>query len=314
MDLNTIPYDGNEHAFSDEQRDSITFVGNRMYKHAVIRINYTTYDLRRAQDSINVRTHPYLMTLGHEDGEEGMKLHPYWYAKVLGIFHVNVRCSGSMESERMEFLWVHWFGRDPDHEGGFETRRLHRIGLTDSEDPTSYEFLNPNDVLRSVHLIPAFSPNEETQEMDDSDDDAIPQSHYYVSMYAIFESFIYRHLHILRFVDRDMFMRFLGGGIGHKATDHLQQRTPTCVHDETSDPHDDDEDIIPHNAQDHTQVEGDDVLDGDLEEVETDEEADYGYADILESEGESSEGEGEGEGEGEDEEETDANEDDDEVS
>ena len=48
-----------------------------MYKHAIIRINYMTYDLRRAQDSINVRTHPYLMTLGHEDGEEGMKLHPY---------------------------------------------------------------------------------------------------------------------------------------------------------------------------------------------------------------------------------------------
>ena len=191
---NNIPYDGNEHAFSDEQRDSITFVGNRMYKHDVIRINYMTYDLRRVQDSINVRTHPYLMTLGHEDEEEGTKCHPYWYAKVLGIFHVNVRRSGSMETEHMEFLWVHWFGRDPDHEGGFEMRRLHRIGLVDSEDPASFKFLNPSDVLRSVHLIPAFSPNKENQEAQDSDDDAIPQFHYYVSMYVILESmFTYRH-------------------------------------------------------------------------------------------------------------------------
>ena len=87
------------------------------------------------------------MTLGHEDEDEGTKLHPYWYAKVLGIFHVNVRRSGCMETDRMDFLWVHWFGRDLDHEGGFVTRRLHRIGLTDSEDFTSYGFLNPSDVL-----------------------------------------------------------------------------------------------------------------------------------------------------------------------
>lgn len=90
-----------------------------------------------------------------------------------------------------------------------------------------------------------------------------------------------------------MFMRFLGGGIGHRATDHLQQRTPTCIRDEVPDPHDED---IPHNRQDHTQAEDGDG-DGDPEEVDTDEEADYGYADDLESEGEDSEG---GDSEGED--------------
>jgi hypothetical protein len=156
-----------------------------MYKHEVLRINYTTYDLRRAQDSINMRTHPYIMTLGHEDEEDDTKWHPYWYAKVLGIFHVNVRLFGRMETERIEFLWVHWFGRDPDHKGGFDTRRLHRIGLTDSEDSSSYGFLSPSDVLRAVHLIPAFSPNLKNQEADDDDTDL---EFYYVSMYAIPES------------------------------------------------------------------------------------------------------------------------------
>jgi hypothetical protein len=86
-----------------------------------------------------------------------------------------------METEHEEVLWVHWFGRDPDHEGGFETRRLHRIGLTDCEDPTSFGFLDPNDVLRSVHLIPTFSLNEENQEGHDAD-------FYYVSMYVIHAS------------------------------------------------------------------------------------------------------------------------------
>lgn len=119
------------------------------------------------------------MTLGHEDEEEGTTWHPYWYAKVLGIFHANVRRSGYTETERVEFLWVHWFGRDPDHEGGFDTRRLHRIGLTEDSDAASRGFLNPSDVLRSVHLIPAFSLNEEV------DDDEANPSLYYVSMYVI---------------------------------------------------------------------------------------------------------------------------------
>jgi hypothetical protein len=86
------------------------------------------------------------MTLGYEN-EEGMKWHPYWYAKVLKIFHVNVRHLGCMETKCMEFLWVHWFRHDPDYEGGFETCQLYHIGLIDIEDPTSYEFLNPSDVL-----------------------------------------------------------------------------------------------------------------------------------------------------------------------
>lgn len=85
----------------------MTFSANCMYRHGVLHINYTTYNTRCDQDSINVKTHPYIMALGHED-EVDTKRHLYWYAKVLGIYHINVRVSG--QSQRMEFLWVHWFG------------------------------------------------------------------------------------------------------------------------------------------------------------------------------------------------------------
>ena len=85
----------------------------------------------------------------------------------------------------MEFLWIHWFGRDPDHEGGFKTRHLHRIGLIDSKDPISYEFLNPHDVIRSIHLIPVFSSNQADQEANDEDNDTPSPDLYYVSMYMI---------------------------------------------------------------------------------------------------------------------------------
>ena len=91
-----------------------------------------------------------------------------------------------------------------------------------------------------------------------------------------------------------MFMRFLGGGIGHKVTDHVEQITPTRVRDEAPDLHN--EDTIPQNMQDHTREDDDDVV-GDPEEVDADEEADYGYADDVESEdedlGEDSESKGE---------------------
>ncbi|KAH9950134.1 hypothetical protein B0H21DRAFT_665254, partial [Amylocystis lapponica] len=39
-------YDGDEGVFSDAEQDSIQFVDNRLYKHKVIRINYTTYNMR----------------------------------------------------------------------------------------------------------------------------------------------------------------------------------------------------------------------------------------------------------------------------
>lgn len=179
-----IPYDGDEHAFSDAERDKISFVSSRIYKHDVFRVNYTSYDMRREQDSVNVRTHPYIMVLAHEDEDEEDKMHPYWYAKVLGIFHVNVRISGSLDIMRMDFLWVHWFGRDPDHSGGFKTHRLHRIGLLDPTSAESFGFLDPSDVLRAVHLIPTFSVGRLPAPPDDLDanEDDTDWAFFYVSM------------------------------------------------------------------------------------------------------------------------------------
>ena len=139
--------------------------------------------MRRAQDSINTHGHPFIMVLAHEDDAD-VDPHPYWYAKVLGIYHVNVRVSGYAEPQRMEFLWVHWFGRDPDHHAGFESRRPYRIGLMDRDDPTSYGFINPSDVLRAVHLIPAFANGTvSTRAIPGADHNPEEWEFYYISMY-----------------------------------------------------------------------------------------------------------------------------------
>ncbi|KAG2743414.1 hypothetical protein P692DRAFT_201723632, partial [Suillus brevipes Sb2] len=81
-----LTYDGDEHDFSDADRASVLIIDNKLYHHSILRINYTTDDLRREQDTINLRTRADIMVLSHEEE----KTHPYWYARVIGIFHVNV--------------------------------------------------------------------------------------------------------------------------------------------------------------------------------------------------------------------------------
>ncbi|KIJ10138.1 hypothetical protein PAXINDRAFT_16841 [Paxillus involutus ATCC 200175] len=83
-----LAYDSDEHEFSDEDRSSININDNKMYHHSMFRVNYTTYDLRREQDTINPSTHADIMVLSHEDEQT----HPYWYAHVVHIFHIMV-CS-----------------------------------------------------------------------------------------------------------------------------------------------------------------------------------------------------------------------------
>jgi hypothetical protein len=84
-----------------------------------------------------------------------------------------------------------------------------------------------------------------------------------------------------------MFMRFLGGGIGHKVTESVPQRRPESGR-EAAEPDIWEEEIVAEDAEDEPQVE-DMALEEDLdvEEVDLDEEADFGYVDREESAAES---------------------------
>lgn len=89
--------------------------------------------------------------------------HPFLYARVLGIFHVHVYRAGldlsgadDTEPQLMQVLWVRWFDLDLRAPGGFKACRLHRLMWAD-EQHGAYGFVSPEDVLRGVHLIPAFA-------------------------------------------------------------------------------------------------------------------------------------------------------------
>ena len=52
------------------------------------------------------------------------KVEPYWYTRVLGIYHANIWAEnlvvpGARNVRHMDFLWVHWFGEVPDYRSGF---------------------------------------------------------------------------------------------------------------------------------------------------------------------------------------------------
>ncbi|KAF8554688.1 hypothetical protein OG21DRAFT_1508697 [Imleria badia] len=143
------------------------------------------------------------VVLSHETDSDR---HPYWYAQVTHIFHVNVRYYGknstSHDAQRMDVLFVRWFGRDSSYPSGFSGRRLHHIGFLDEDDPDVFGFLNPDVVIRGAHLVPTFSLGEMdellgpsfVQREEDSDED-------------------WRAFYVNIFADHDMFMRFRGGGI-----------------------------------------------------------------------------------------------------
>ena len=141
-------YDGMEHDFTTEERRSIRIEHNRLYKHKVIRVHYTTYDMRRSTDSINPSNPEHANIMLYGTNRE------FWYARVLGIFHLNVRLSSSEEFQRLDIIWVRWYGNDTTWNSGFSAKR--RLGFIPHNDIAPFGFIDPNDVIRGIHLIPAF--------------------------------------------------------------------------------------------------------------------------------------------------------------
>ncbi|KAI0703342.1 hypothetical protein C8T65DRAFT_258430 [Cerioporus squamosus] len=161
-----------DHVFSNQERAALLFEHDRMYSHQTLHVNYTTYDIRRGRDFFNVSSERCdIMVLSREEQPEGRvedtdtAWEKYWYARIIGIYHVNVVDNRPGRSTpapvRMEFLHVRWFGKDPEWSCGWAANRLDRIGfvpyLPDDPECGAFGFVDPSDVIRGCHLIPAFA-------------------------------------------------------------------------------------------------------------------------------------------------------------
>lgn len=129
-----------------------------------MQVNYTTYDMRREYDIVNPRKHADILVLAPEvdpSTHSDPSGHPFRYARVLGIYHtkfVHARTAArGVGTQEVDFLWVRWYARDTTSKSGFASHRLHPLHLMSTDDPLACSFLNPDDVVRGIHLIPGFA-------------------------------------------------------------------------------------------------------------------------------------------------------------
>ncbi|KAF7291339.1 hypothetical protein MIND_01278400 [Mycena indigotica] len=147
--------DGSEYTTLDRNRLHIP--NQRIFIHKVLQVNYTSYDVRRGQDSMNPRTHADVLTLAPEDSADE---HPFSYARVIGVWHCEVQyCEfGQLTpAKTVCLLFARHFRLDKTFKGGFKRRRLHHIKFVPEHDDNAYGFINPDEVIREAHLVPAYA-------------------------------------------------------------------------------------------------------------------------------------------------------------
>ncbi|KAF6752551.1 hypothetical protein DFP72DRAFT_1011401 [Ephemerocybe angulata] len=194
---------------SSSEVDRVFFHSDRIYRHQLLHINYTSYNVRRETDIINPKTsRRYIMCLRQPDNEdEETSPHRYVYAQVLGVYHANIiyrgTCATDLRRRRFDFLWVRWFDflqKSPS------TRALDRLQIRPLSHPEAVGFLDPADVMRASYIAPRFSLGKRYSSEDTGR---------IVSKLANDQS-DWREYYVNRFVDRDMLMRHHWGlGIGH---------------------------------------------------------------------------------------------------
>ncbi|KAG8697132.1 hypothetical protein FRC09_008057 [Ceratobasidium sp. 395] len=238
-------------SFTDAERSAVTIPSSSMFQHATLRVRYTTYDVRRAEDGLNPRfKHHFVMVASGDNDPE----HPFWYAKVIGIYHADIVWLNNTQTRtprRMEFLWVRWM--EIVELGSWDRCELDRVAYASGDSyRDAFGFLDPAAVIRSTHLIPAFKfgwVNSASRSSLASDDlDKGDWHSYYVN----------------RFVDRDMFMRYLGGGIGHFSP------TIASTDDSSPDEVEEDETSVPPQPPTDTQSDQSEEISDDDEAVEED--------------------------------------------
>ena len=165
-----------------------------MYHHTLLWVNCTTYDLWCEQDTVNPLLQPDMMVLSHQEEHS----HPYWYAQVIHIFHVMVQEWENLASlystpECIDMLFVCWFGWDVNYPSGWSNKWLHCFQFFDQESPLhAFGFLDPNLVVQSIHMIPAFGYGQtdkllgllQPHQMIDRDATDLDWNYYFANMWV----------------------------------------------------------------------------------------------------------------------------------
>ncbi|KAG6913605.1 hypothetical protein DXG01_005617 [Tephrocybe rancida] len=191
--------------------ERVFYQKDTLYRHHILRVNYTSYDIRRLQDVLNPRTDHRDIIL-HRRRRLSTK-HEYQYARILGVFHVNAIYHGpghrNYIAHRMEFVWVRWFqlsdGHDIPAQQGWA--RLSHLSFHSLGDRDAFGFVDPKYILRACHIVPHFRSGLRHPEGA-------------VSLSNLAQNGKDWHTYCVnRFVDRDNLMRYHWGlGVGHTSS------------------------------------------------------------------------------------------------
>lgn len=233
-------YEGESSLTEEEVARDVRIDRGYLYAHARLRLNYTTYDVQRAQCTITVGTDKADVMLLPEESSDDDNLHPFRYARVLRIFHANV--SHPLLSPlptRLDFLWVRWFRCITPWDNSWKRCELDKVAFVPAHEEGAFGFLDPSQVLRNMHLCPSFNEGRTTEYLGPSifrprEGDYIA---HYVMQYVHLPSCI-EILTLHRFSDRDLVFRYLGLGIGHRGVvpSILRRRQPPTKIDPEPDP------------------------------------------------------------------------------
>ncbi|KAF9493427.1 hypothetical protein BDN71DRAFT_1369586, partial [Pleurotus eryngii] len=113
------------------------------------------------------------------------------------------------DTQCLDVLWVRWFGEDPSHRSGWKKRRLPQIRFIPENKERGWNdafgFFNLSDVIQGAHIIPAFHFSQ-------SDKNLLYHS---IARHPSEKHIDWCYYYVNMFVNRDMFMCYRGGGIGH---------------------------------------------------------------------------------------------------
>ena len=114
----------------------------------------------RGTDIVNVGTSHCNIMLLADDADGSSSSHHFLYARVLGAYHTNVIYTGpgvrDDKPRRFDFLWVRWF-EVVDAASGWSNSTLDTVYFPPMHRNSSFGFVDPRDVLRGCHILPAFA-------------------------------------------------------------------------------------------------------------------------------------------------------------
>jgi len=140
----------------------VFFKHESLYQHKIIRVNYTTYDMRRGTDIVKPEGPRcnIMLLANHTDGSDSSKLHQFMYARVLGVYHADVIYTGpgmqNFEPHTFQMLWVRWYEVVDPGSSGWNTSTLDMLRFPPLHQDNSFDFVDPEVVLRGCHILPAF--------------------------------------------------------------------------------------------------------------------------------------------------------------